>query len=152
MADCSQEGAGYEPGGIASLCEFINDHKEAIESDLITSAGIELNEVGSALTMGALYSFLQNRSYDSALWRSTHEDMAEWSTTLKTNLILADIFDVLSQINANIVALGTRKKAQKTKPYPRAWAKDEKTKTIGKGALPPKELHEWFKNYGKRRK
>ncbi len=102
--------------------------------------------------MGALYSFLKNRSYDSALWRSTHEDMAEWSTTLKTNMILADIFDVLSQINANVVALGSRKKASKQKPYTRPWVQDEKTKTIGKGALPPKELREWFKNYGKRRK
>lgn len=119
---------------------------------MITSAGIELNEVGSTLSWGALASFVKNLSYESALWRSTHEEMAEWSSILKTNAILSDIYDVLSQINANLVGIGSHKKASKPKLYPRPWTTDKKVKKFGKSSLPKNEMREWIKNYGKRGK
>lgn len=117
---------------------------------MITSAGIELKEVGAVLTWGGFSSFVKNRSFDSALWRTSNEDLAEWSTILKTNAILADIYDVLAQMNANMVGLASHKKASRPKPYPRPWLKDKKAKKIGKGALPKNKLREWIENYGKR--
>jgi hypothetical protein len=114
---------------------------------LITSAGVELEDVGGSLSMGAFSSFLKNQSFDSALWRSTHPDLAEWTSTLKTNLILADIYDLLAQINSNMVGGFSHKKPSKAKPYPRSWLKKTKEKKFGKGALPKNKLREWIKNY-----
>ena len=70
---------------------------------MITSAGVELNDVGGSLSWGAFASFVKNLGYDSAVFRAQHPNMAEWGSTLKTNIILADLFDVLCQINANMV-------------------------------------------------
>lgn len=129
-----------------SLGRFVEEHYEAIESDLVSSAGIELSDVGSTLSWGAFYSFVKNLGYDSALWRSTHPEVADWGTVLRTNIILSDIFDVLSSINSNLCGGFTQKKPKRIKPYPRPWNKDKHRK-IGKGALPKNELREWIKNY-----
>lgn len=118
----------------------------------MTSAGIELSEVGGSLSWGAFSSFVTGLSYDSALWRSTHQESAIWSTTLRTNALLADIYDMLAQINANLVGGMSHKKAQKIKPIERPWLKTKKQTIGGKGALPKNELREWIKNYGKKEK
>lgn len=152
MERCNYCSNRCHAGGIISLRGFIDEHKEAVESDLITSAGIEIKDVGGSLSWGAFASFVKNLNYDSALWRSVHPDLADWGTTLRTNILLADIYDVLSQINANICGGFSRKKPQRTKPYPRPWSKKGGEKRIGgKGALPSKDLHEWVKNYKPRR-
>jgi hypothetical protein len=55
--------------------------------------------------------------------------------------MLADIFDVLCQINANMVGGLSHKRPQRPKPYPRPWVDKRKT---GKGALPVSELEKWI--------
>lgn len=70
--------------------------------------------------------------------------MAYWSSQAKTNAILADIFDMLAQINANLVAVGSHKASKKTKPYPRPGDKDKRDKKLGKNALPAAELDSWL--------
>ena len=116
---------------------------------MITSAGVELSDVGGSLSWGAFASFVKNLDNSSATWRSMHSELADWSSTLRTNIILADIYDVLAQINSNICGGFSRKRSQKIKPYPRPWNK-KNTRTIGKGALPKNELREWIKNYRKK--
>ena len=150
MAAHSTQGAGCFIGGIASLCELLIEHKEAIEYDLITSAGIECSEVGGSLSMGAFASFVKGLSFDSALWRSQHKDTVIWGSTLKTNALLADIYDLLAQMNANMCGGFSHKKASKITPLPRPWLADNTKRIGGKGALPKNELREWIKNYGKR--
>jgi hypothetical protein len=70
-----------------------------------------------------------------------------WENTLQTNILLADIYDLLQVINANLRG-GKRKRI---KPYPRPNRKGN-DKKIGKGALPLNELEKWFeeKRNGKR--
>lgn len=96
--------------------------------------------------MGAFSSFLKGlaNDYESELWRSTHQDLAVWSTTLRTNALLADIYDMLAQINANMVGGFSKKKASKIKPIPRPWLKDKSKRIGGKGALPKNKLREWI--------
>jgi len=53
---------------------------------------------------------------------------AGWDSTLKTNIILADIFDVL-----NSIAHGLGGSKHRVKPYPRPF-EDKKDKKIGSGA------------------
>ena len=72
-------------------------------------------------------------------------DVSSWASTTKTNMILADIFDTLAQINANLVAIGSKKPSRSVKPYPRPWAKEpDSVQKIGKGALPKNELRKWI--------
>lgn len=79
-----------------------------------------------------------------------HPEVEDWGTTLRTNIILSDIYDLLAVINANLRGGFSRKRPRKTKPYKRPWAKKDSDKKFGKGALPKNQLREWIKNYRKK--
>ena len=102
-----------------------------------------MDDLGGELSWFALSSFIQNLDTGSALARDLNKSTG-WETTLKTNAILADIYDLLQIINSNLCGLGG-KKQKKFKPYPRPNAKDTNTRKIGKGALPYNDLREWIK-------
>lgn len=136
-------------GKIASLAEFAQKHREALSFDLITRTSYQLEDVGGALSWGALDAFIKNLGQDSALARELGMSTG-WETTTKTNAILADIYDLLQLINRNLVASNSKKKiSDKIKPYPRPGAEKDKRK-IGTGAMPLNDLREWIK--GKQRK
>lgn len=121
------------------------EHREAIEYDLLVRTGHELSDIGNTLSWSAFDSFLKKMDIHSALFRELNPDIAIWSDTAKTNAILADIYDVLASINANLIAIGSRKQARKPKPYPRPVKQEhDDEQRFGKGALPPEELHEWI--------
>lgn len=102
-----------------------------------------MDDIGRTLSWGALKSFLCGLGPESALMRDLHPEAAEWATTLKTNIILADIFDCLAQINSNLIGIGSGKRAKAPKPYPRP--KQNKTvHKLGSGALPADKLREWI--------
>lgn len=104
-----------------------------------------MNDIGRILSWDALESFLKHARPDSALVSEINPEISAWASTTKTNTILADIYDVLAQINANLVAIGSGKPAKSPKPYPRPGKKNpENEKHIGSGALPPDELHRWI--------
>ena len=134
---------------------LVDDHREAIEYDLLTLTGHELTDVGRTLSWGALASFLAYEDRGSALDRDINGDDSIWSQSIKTNGILADIYDQLAQINANLVAIGSRSKAKPVKPYPRPGVEDGNVKHYGKDPLPVNELEAWFekkrKEYNGRR-
>ena len=133
-----------------SLGQFIEAHKKAIEADLM-KVGYELNDIGGALSWSALDSFIRNLSLSSATMRELNPDIARWSSPLQTNIILADIYDLLSAINYNLMSMASKQKPQQPKSYPRPGKNDdEDKKKIGKGALPVADLQEWFEQ--KRRK
>ena len=114
---------------------------------MITSASVELDDIGSALSWGAFLSFIRHLPVESATYQELHPEVKEWSGSFKTNLILADIYDVLSQINANLCGGFSRRRPQRVKPYPRPWIKE---RVIGKGALPASELEEWIEKARRR--
>jgi hypothetical protein len=87
---------------------------------------------------------------NSELANELDPDLAKWSGVLKTNALLADIYDMLAMINANVCALGSGGRAKKPKSYPRP--NDNQKKTIGKGALPADQLRAWFDEKRKKRK
>lgn len=145
----NQESKRCNTGGIISLAEFMDKHHKALEADLL-KYGYELKDVGHSLSWGALHSFISNIEPDSSLSRELDPDTYKWSTTVKTNAILADIYDVLALINANLVAIGSRKQAKKPKPYPRP--KDKKDgKHIGDEAVPASDLKKMFINKRRQR-
>ena len=109
---------------------------------MISSAGIEIDDIGSSLSWGAFGAFIKHSPTDSALFQEIHPEIGNWGTVLKTNIILADIFDCLAQINSNLIAGFNHKKSQKVDKYPRSWAKS-KSKKVGT-AVKRKDLHEWM--------
>lgn len=134
-------------GGIISLAGFVDGHYKAVEADLIRY-GYNVKDVGHSLSWSALHSFLSNIDIDSAVMRETNPELYRWNTRLKTNAILADIYDTLAMINANIVAFAERKQTKMPKPYPRL--KDD-SDHIGADAVPVKELRKMFVSKRKQR-
>lgn len=85
----------------------------------------------------ALCSFLRHLPPDSALYRELHPDddgLWLWTTTAKTNAILADLFDAYAMTHA--------RKGRRPKPYPRPG--DARGKSIGKGAIPIRDFESWW--------
>lgn len=139
-----------------SLSAFVSEHETAIGYDLLTKTQHNIDDLGGALSWGSFYSFVRNLDVDSATFRSMNPEYSAWGTRIKTNHILADIYDLLAMMNANIVAIGTRKAPKKPKLYPRPKKenKDEHTQRIGKVGLKPAELRAWFaerRGHGDRR-
>lgn len=108
----------------------------------MTRTSYQLDDVGGALSWSALNSFIHGLKTDSALARDLGKSTG-WEDTLKTNMILADIYDLLQVINLNLSMMGGGKK-RNIKPYPRP-GKDEDKKRLGKGAMPLQALKEWIK-------
>lgn len=134
---------GRNAGGIVSLAEFVDAHGEALEYDLI-GAGYTLNDIGRRLPWRTLKAFINNLGVSSATVQELNPDYAGWGNTEKTNAILADIYDLLQVINANLVGIGSGKRPKTPKPYPRPWQKKPDEKKFGRGALPHDELVKFF--------
>ena len=123
-------------GGILSLVQTIDEYDRPLEYDLMTRTGRTLSEyidMGAA-GMVALLSFINYLPMDSQLRQAMdpQDEVGEWSTVKKTNIILADIFDVFVSANT--------KKGHKAKQYPRPKQK----RKIGSGAIPISEFWDWW--------
>lgn len=123
-------------GGILSLVQTIDEYGRPLEYDLMTRTGRTLSEyidMGAA-GMVALLSFINYLPMDSQLRQAMdpQDEVGEWSTTKKTNMILADLFDVFVSANT--------KKGHKAKQYPRPKQK----RKIGSGAIPISEFWDWW--------
>lgn len=150
MVRGNEEGFRCHAGGIISLTEFVDENSEAITADLLRLTGHGIEELGGAVSWHSLKSYLEHLPYDSALMRSLNAEQAEWATRTKTNAILADIFDMLAVINANLCSIGSGKKSKQPKPYPRPGKKDDNKQTIGSGAVTKQELEDFFERKRKK--
>lgn len=123
----------------------MRDHESALDYDLMTRTGRTLDEYMDMGAAGivALVHFIAHLDVDSALMRDMDTtDVAEWGSNLKTNVLLADVFDAIAMFNHNFATAHSKHKPQKPKPYPRPWAKEEDK--IGKGAIPISQFWEWW--------
>lgn len=146
----NKEGHGCPLGKIISLAKFVDEHREALNYDLITQTTYQVKDIGGGLSWDALDSFIKNIGPGSALGRDLGYNFEGWDTTTKTNSILADIYDLLQMINRNIVASKSKKRiSEKITPYPRP-GQEKKERRLGKGGLPKADLLAWIDN--KRRK
>ena len=111
----------------------------------MTRTGYQLTDIGAELEWGTLRDFLSNLPIDSALHNELHPEFSAWASQAKTNGILADIYDVLSDIRYALITIGGGK-PNKPKPYPRPNMKEpDNVKHFGQGGgLPPDELRAWF--------
>ena len=129
-----------------SLANFVYEHREAVERDLLIETGHELDDIGRSLSWGALRSFLSSVKLGSALGAELNPDMTEWATPARTNAILADIYDMLAVINAQLHVIASRKKGRKPERYKRPWDTEKNKHHFGKGVLSLSEMREWLKS------
>ena len=113
-----------------------------MEKDLLIMTGHSLEDIGRTLSWSALGAFLHKLDIGSETARELDPDLAAWGGLPKTNAILADIYDMLAMINANLCAMGSGKRATRPKGYQRPG--DKQKQSLGKNALPPAELRAWF--------
>lgn len=114
-----------------------------MERDLLVQTGFTLEDVGGALSWSALGAFLHKVEPDGAIAQEIEPEIAAFSSRFKTNAILADIYDVLAQINANLVGGFSQKRSQKPRRYPRPG--DNGKRQIGKNnSMTVEELDSWF--------
>lgn len=71
-------------------------------------------------------------------------DAERWARGEATAAILADIFDAVRVLDADVMHKGTRRKPKQPKPYPRPWAKEKGSVHIGKDPLPIGEFEKWW--------
>ena len=105
--------------------------------------GHTLEDVGGTLSWSALGAFLHKVDPSGAIAQELEPEIASFASTFKTNAILADIYDLLAQMNANIVAGFSHKRTPKPRRYPRPGDNDKRK--IGKDSgMTTSDLDEWF--------
>ena len=87
----------------------------------------------------ALISFINYLPADSELNKALNpkDEIGEWNTQMKTNAILADLYDVFVSAHS--------KKGTRPKPYPRP----KKAQSIGKDPIPLSQFWDWWHKKGR---
>lgn len=133
-------------GGIIELASVIAKHGDALEYDLMTMTGrtlAEYEQLGGGGRM-ALVAFLRYVPVESAIYRALNprSEVSAWGMRLQSNLMLADIVDVINGAAYTVAsAVAGSKRVRKPKSYPRPGAEK---KTIGSGAIPLREFDDWW--------
>ncbi|MFG2748006.1 hypothetical protein [Streptomyces xanthophaeus] len=119
-------------GGIRGLRELIRRHGRALEADLRSEYGVRLSDLYTGrLTWRELLSYVEGLPPTSRLRTALNGGRPEPSAEA---VLLADIFDMLQNVDWHIVASNVDKKSNlpKTpKPYPRWWMKPSRPKADG---------------------
>lgn len=138
---------------MTALVEVLEDRADALDYDLMTFTGRTLDEYMQQGAAGivALCDFIKHLSTDSALFRTTRDGMHEWSETVKTNMLLADIYDNLTAMRYQFVSSKSKKKPRRPDPYPRPWAKPRKKK-IGKDPVKVSKFWKWWDSKKKKKR
>lgn len=105
--------------------------------------------LGEYLDMGAagrvaLVHFVQCLGIDSALAREAGGiEAAEWHTRMKTNILLADLWDALQGLTYNHAAVHSKHRPKRPKPYPRPWRAKEEQR-LGSDPIPVSKFWDWW--------
>ena len=127
---------GQGPGGSVAAAAIVRDHRTAIEYDLLTLTGYNLDDLGAALPWTALYSFILHLPPASAYIRETHPDEAAWVLGWKNATILADLWDLTAACHT--------KKGIQPPEYPRPGAKNEYKRRFGADPIPISDFDAWW--------
>ena len=142
-----------DAGGIAELCQLIEEHGAALEYDLLTLTGYQLRDVGGALSWGALLHFAMYLPRSSALSQELRPatDVERWTDGTVTAPLIADLIDTVNNVGAVLIAKGTGRMPRHVKPYRRPWA-DDGTVTIGgaDSAIPIADFEAWWDSKGRK--
>ena len=134
------------------------EHGGALEYDLMCKAHMTLDDLGGALSLRALRSFVSYLGPGSMLWRETHEDADEWVPWLDGTMVAPMLVSLLDSLNASrweyalsCTAKGHPKpKRPKMTPVPwRGGTSDERH--IGKDPIPIANFDDWWNSFDEKR-
>lgn len=138
---------GRRPGGISGLLRLIDEHGGALEYDLITRAGVTLDDVPARISWRALNSFVMHLDMSSALMKELRPEYGGWQGAERVPPMLADLIDAVNAFRWAFECANTprkRRRPPKPKPYPRPGAKEEGGR-IGRDPIPIKDFDRWWK-------
>ena len=141
---------GRFSGGIVSLVLVMDKHASALDYDLMTRTGRSTAEWAALGATGivALAHFVKQLDISSRTYAEMHDSawLSGWSMRIKTNALLADLFDAVNALRYAYVASVSKRKPDKPKPYPRPWHKsrDKGTKHYGRDGIPIKDFKKWW--------
>jgi hypothetical protein len=106
------------PGGIVGLLDFVEDHRQAVEFELI-KLGLRWDDIGTArLRWSLLLAIVQQSGLDSAIARDVHGALAiQWAPILPQ--LIAALIDTTSVTNFYLRQLGGDERATPPEPFPR---------------------------------
>lgn len=139
---------GRERGGIAALARVIRDNGDSLDYDLMTRTGrclsewLALGETGQV----AVCHFIRHMGAGGALWRAEglHRDYATWDTTLATNKVLTELYDLIDSFRFSYVSANSKHKPKRPKPYPAPWAPKGESVKYGKEPVKVSKFAEWW--------
>lgn len=137
---------GRERGGITGLARLIEEHGPALDYDLLTLTRYNLSDVGGALPWAALRHFVDHLPRTSALSRDLVplSDEERWIAGDANCIILADIYDAIAQVGANLMAKGSGRAPRHMRPYPRPWDNGSGERRFGSDPIPISEFEDWW--------
>lgn len=133
---------GCHTGGIAGLLDVIDEHREAVEYELIR-AGYRLRDIPTeALNWRDLYVMVRQWQAEpgNAFSRSFH-GYTLWTTGEQ---LLAHAVDVLAIGNWQ---RQQKASAQKPKKIPRPWEKAKDSRRLGSDPIPISQFDDWWDSH-----
>lgn len=135
-------GVGRLHGGIAVVCQELDEWGEEIEYDLLTM-GKRLEDLGTlALSWRDLLVIIRQAPLDSAYVRAKRGEAAHWGVA---EYLLATVVDALEAANWQRGNQGAKTPSPRPKPVHRPGVKDEK-KTFGADAIPVSRFNDWWES------
>ena len=95
------------------------------------------------LTWSDLRDFVAYLDTDSALWQATNPEWRGWGNRLHTEMILADLYDLLNALRTQHASANSKRRQKPPKPYPRPNAKND---VMGAEPVPKGTFMDWWEN------
>jgi hypothetical protein len=132
----------------------VYEHGEALEYDLMTMAHMTLDDMGGALSLRALRSFVRRLGPGSELWRETHDESDDWLPWLDGTMVAPMLVSLLDSLNlqrweyALSCTTKGRTKPRKPKPTSVPWRDDaSRERHIGHDPIPISEFDQWWDSF-----
>ena len=109
----------------------------------MTLLGMPFECAAASFGWANLLTFVHHLPPTSAVYREYYGDASEFSSDLKQNAILADVFDAIQALTYTY-AKAHGGKGKKPKPYPRPWRVDDGAQHIGSNPIPISEFNDWY--------
>ena len=104
---------------------------------------MSLDDVPARISWRALGVFVRHLDVSSAYVREVEPEAASWLAPWALRPMLADLYDLVSSLNYNLVAANSKHRPRKPKPYPRPGKRENET-VIGRDPIPIKDFDAWW--------
>ena len=78
----------------------------------------------------------------SYTFKAKHPELGQFATTLQTNAMLADIYDLIAAFATMYKAVHSKSRPHDPQRYPRPWIED--SEKIGKDPIPVRDFDAWY--------